>query len=194
MTGGWAVPVALTADQTDMIRRELGSRRLAVFRDAERQAAFLTRIEGALTYLRTREGQTADPHRSRDRIEDAARALDAALEALGKLDQPERAAIEHGEAGQIEAVTADMRALAAKAAQAAEAVKMPRGAHDPAPGGAARMLVRQMAEAWLFIFERKPSAKDGGAFPAVVNIVLGETGHAPIGRDALRTILKGAGF
>lgn len=191
---GWAEPVKLTDEQRDMIRRELSERRLAVFKDRDRQDAFLKRIEGALTYLRTREGARPDPHRSQERIGALQKALIEAEQALNLMEQPERAAIEHGRSGQLAAFAQDVAQVREQAESAADALKMPRGGHDPRPGGHARFLVHQMAEGWHRIFERRPSAKEDGAFFAVVNIALGQTDKTEIGKDALRTILKGAGF
>ncbi|MCA1777483.1 MAG: hypothetical protein LC676_18290 [Loktanella sp.] len=191
---GWAEPVTLTDEQREMIRVELAKRRLSVFRDAARQDAFLRRIERAMTYLRTREGVTPDPHRSQERITALHKALVDATKAIERMGQPERAVIEHGQAGQLAAFAQDVAQMQAQAERAADALAMPRGGHDPRPGGHVRLLVQQTAEGWQRAFERKPSAKPDGAFFAVVNIVLGQIGHPEIGKDALQTILKGAGF
>jgi hypothetical protein len=175
-----------------MVMAALSERRTAVFRDPDRQAAFLRRIDGALTYLQSRKNSPADPHRTQDRVAAVARAVDQLQAALGNLGQPERAAIEHGRQGQIDHIKGELDGLKAQTAVAFEALKMPRGAHDARPGGAVRLLVAQMAQAWVQIFERKPSPKPDGAFYAVVNIVLGQVELQEIGKDALTTILKGA--
>ena len=191
---GWADPVKLTDEQRDMIRVELAKRRLSVFRDEGRQNDFLRRIEGALAYLNTTGAGTPDPHRSRDRVEALQKALMDAASAMERMGQPERAAIEHGQAGQLNAFAQSVAQMQARAERAADALAMPRGGHDPRPGAQVRVMVQQMAEGWFFVFERKPSAKPDGAFFAVVNIVLGQIGQPEIGKDALQTILKGAGF
>ena len=193
MKSGWAKPVKLTDEQRDMICRELSGRRLAVFRGTDRQDAFLKRIEGAFSYLRTREGVRSDVHQSQDRIAALQKALVAAQQAIDRMGQPERAAIEHGHAGQLAAFAQDVARMRARAESAADDLAMPRGPQDR-DRDRARLLVQQMAEGWFFVFERKPSAKEDGAFFAVVNIVLGQVGESAIGKDALRAILKGAGF
>ncbi|MBC7164845.1 MAG: hypothetical protein H5U15_07580 [Roseovarius sp.] len=176
-----------------MIRRELSVRRYAVFKDRDRQDAFLTRIEGALTYLRTRESARPDPHRSQERIGALHKALVEAERALNLMEQPERAAIEHGRSGQLVAFGQDVAQMREQAESAADAFVMRRGPQDR-DRNPARLLVQQMAEGWFFVFERKPSAKDDGAFFKVANIVLGQIGEPEMKKDALRTILKGAGF
>jgi hypothetical protein len=190
---GWAERVTLTDEQRDMIRAELASRRLAVFKDRDRQDAFLKLIEGAVAYLRTREGARPDPHRSQDRIAALNKALVEAEKAIERMGQPERAAMEHGQAGQLAAFAQDVARMRAQAERAADALAMPRGPQDR-DRDPARLLVQQMAEGWFFAFERKPSAAADGAFYAVANAVLGQTGHAELGKDALRAILKGAVF
>jgi hypothetical protein len=177
-----------------MIRAALSERRLAVFRHADKQALFLRRIEGALTYLRTRADSPADPHRAQDRVAAVGRAIDQLQAALRSLGQPERAVIEHGRQGQIERAMVDLEGLQAQTGAAQNALAMPRGPHDAPPGGGVRLLVAQIADAWLQVFGRKPSPKPDGAFFAVVNIVLGQAGLPEIGKDALRTLLKGAGL
>lgn len=191
---GWAEPVKLTNEQRDMIRNELSDRRLAAFKDRDRQDAFLKRIEGALTYLHTREGSRPDPHRSQERIAALHKALVEAEKAIERMGQPERAAIEQGQTGQLAAFAQDVAQVREQAESAADALKMPRGGHDPRPGGHARFLVHHMAKGWHRIFERKPSAKEDGPFFTVVNIALRQTDKPEIRKDALRTILKGAGF
>lgn len=190
---GWAEPVKLTNEQRNTIRRELSERRLVAFRDRGRQDAFLARVEGSLTYLSTREGAQPDPHRSQDRIAALHKALVEAERALSIMEQPERAAIEHGQAGQIATFAQDVATVREKAKRAVDALTMPRGGQDR-ERASARLLVQQMAEGWFFVFERKPSAKEDGAFFAVANTVLSQIGRPGIGKDALRTILKGAVF
>jgi len=190
---GWVEPVTLTDEQHDMIRRELAERRPAVFRDRDRQDAFLERIEGALAYLQTREGHAPDPHRSQERITALHKALVEAERALNLMAQPERAAIEHGQTGQLAAFAKDVAKVKAQAERAADTIAMPRGPQDR-DRDPARLLVQQMAEVWFFVFERKPSAKEDGAFFAVANAVLGQAKKPEIGKDALRAILKGVGF
>jgi len=194
MMAGWVEPVTLTREQADMIRASLSERRLVVFREAEKQACFLRQIEGALTYLRSRRDSHPDAHRAQDRVAAVGRALEQLQSALGNLGQPERAAIEHGRHGQIARLKDELEGLQAQTAAAAEALTMPRGAHDARPGGNVRLLVSQMAHAWLRVFDRTPSPKPDGAFFAVVNIVLGQAGFPEIGKDALATVLKGAGL
>lgn len=193
MMSGWVEPVTLTKEQRRIVRSALMERRMAVFKDADRQAAFVKRIEGALTYLHNRGDNPPDPHRSQDRVAAVARALDQLQSALDNLGQPERAAIEHGRRGQIERMKGDLDGLRLQTANAANALKMPRGAHDARPGGTVRFLVMQMAYAWQQVFDRKPSPKPDGAFFAVINIVLEQAELPKIGKDALTTILKGAG-
>jgi hypothetical protein len=200
---GWAEPVTLTDEQRSAIREaieyiktedhKIVRRRLAVLRDRGRQDAFLKRIERALTYLRTLEGARPDPHQSQDRITALHKALVEAEKAIGRMGQPERAAIEHGQAGQLTAFAQEAARMRAKVERAADALAMPRGPQDR-DRDRARLLVQQMAEGWFFVFERKPSAKEDGAFYTVANAALGQTGHAEFGKDALRAILKGAGF
>ncbi len=190
---GWAEPVRLTDEKRDMIRNELSVRRLAAFKDRDRQDAFLKRIEAALTYLRARKGARPDPHQSQDRIAALQKALVAAQQAVDRMGQPERAAMEHGQAGQLTAFAQDVARMQAQAERAADALALPRGPQDR-DRDRARLLVQQMAEGWLFVFGRKPSANEDGAFFAVANIVLGQVGEPAIGKDALRAILKGAGF
>ena len=194
MMAGWVEPVTLTDAQAEMIRAALSERRLAVFRDADKQALFLRRVEGALTYLRSRDDSPADAPRAQDRVAAVGRAIDQLQAALGNLGQPERAAIEHGRRGQIERMMGDLAGLQVQTDAAQSALTMPRGPHDAPPGGAARVLVAQMADAWLQVFEKAPSPKDGGPFHQVVNITLGQAGLPEIGKDALRTLLKGAGL
>ena len=194
MMAGWVEPVTLTDAQAEMIRTALSERRLAVFRDASKQARFLRRVEGALTYLHSRDESPADAHRAQDRVAAVGRAIDQLQAALHSLGQPERAAIEHGRTGQIERMMGDLEGLQAQTNAAQGALTMPRGPHDAPPGGGVRMLVAQMAEAWLQVFERVPSPKPDGAFFTVANIVLGQAGFPEIGKDALRTLLKGAGL
>lgn len=188
---GWAEPVTLTDEQRDVIRRELSSRRLAVFKDADRQDALLKQIEGALTYLQTREGVKPDPHRAQDRVEALRKALVEAEKAMRDLGQPERAAIEHGRIGQLAAFAQDVVQVREQAESALDALKMPRSPHDPSPGGQARFLIHHIAVGWHRIFERAPSAKEDGPFFNVANIALGQTGRPEVGTDALRAILKG---
>lgn len=190
---GWAEAVTLTDEQRDMIRNDLSERRLAAFKDRGRQDAFLKRIEGTLTYLRTREGARPDLHQSQDRITALHKALVEAEKAIERMGQPERAAIEHGQAGQLKAFAQEVARMRAQAERAADALAMPRGPQDR-DRDPARLLVQQMAKGWFLVFERKPSAKEDGAFYTVANAVLGQTGHAELGKDALRAILKGAGF
>lgn len=194
MKAGWVESVTLTDAQAEMIRAALSERRLAVFRDADKQALFLRRVEGALTYLRSREESPADAHRAQDRVAAVGRAIDQLQAALRNLGQPERAAIEHSRRCQIERMMSDLTGLQAQTDAAQTALTVPRGPHDAPPGGAVRLLVAQMAYAWLQVFERVPSPKPDGAFFAVTNIVLGQAGLPEIGKDALRTLLKGAGL
>lgn len=191
---GWVEREYLTNEQRAMIRRELSDRRLAAFKDRDLQDAFLKRIESALTYLRTKEGVSPDPGRSQSRISALHKALIKAEHALHAMEQPERAAIEHGRNGQLVAFMQDVEQMREQAALAVEGLKMPRGAHDPGPGGQVRFMVHHLAEGWFYIFDRKPSAKEDGAFFAVVNIVLDQLGRPDIKRHALSTILKRAGF
>lgn len=190
---GWAEPVTLTDEQRDMIRNVLSERRLAVFRDRGRQDAFLKQIEGTLTYLRTQEGARPDPHLSQHRITALHKALVEAEKAIERLRQPERAAIEHGQVGQLTAFAQDVAQIRGQAERAAGALAMQRGPQDR-DRDPARLLVQQMASAWFSVFERKPSAKEDGAFYPVANAVLGQTGQVKLGRDALRAVLNRAGF
>ena len=190
--GGWVEPVKLGADRADMIRAELSRRRDRVFRDSARQEAFLCRVEGVLTYLAT-DRPASDPHGAQDRLADCGRALAQMQRAFGRLRRAEVGAVEHGTRGTVAALMAEVAAMEARLARAVEAVRMPPGAHDARPGGAVRVMVAQLADAWGRIFAKPASPDPGGAFFAVANIVLGQAGLPSIGKDALRTILKPAG-
>lgn len=189
---GWAEPAKMTAEQRAQIRAEFSQRRAAVFHDPAKQEAFLHAIEARLTYLNTKPCQDFDLCASQDRIERFAKALAAVQDAYAALGYSEQASLGVLSGGHpaVDRFLQDNAAMLQSAEAVAESLHMPRGAHNPSPGGEVRFLVAEMATAWRRLFGKRPSPEPDGAFSAVVSTVLIENDMPPIGKAALRSLLN----
>jgi hypothetical protein len=184
--GSWLEPMSLSAEQSAMIRAELSARRDPVFHDPERQTAFLARIERALTVLQNHE--PSNVFAVRDGIEAVQASAIRLQGALNRLNMEASDALSAALDPRLalSRLSRDLARLAEAAGNAARSARKPRGRYD----GNVQFLIWQMAEGWHSAFDRSASASPDGAFVAVANLVLGQTGFPEAGKDAFRAALN----
>ena len=189
--GGWTGPAfTFTAAQEREIRRAF----LRGFPEAER-TAFLRRMAGAMTKLASDKGEPAtDPRAACGRAEKLAKKLAEAASVIRKMTETERDVFDLAMSGDPLALT-DLAETLERAAtgfrKAADGLALGRGEKVAGPAAAAMFVAAQVAVAWREVFKREPSADPASTFTAVADAICDAASLPRLGKDAIRTAIKG---
>jgi len=181
---------AFTAEAAKEIRRAFRSR----FAEAEIDA-FLRHTAGALSKTAGDKGEpTTDPRAARDRAEKVAKLLAEAVSEIGKMTETERDVFDLATSADpltLDDLSAALETAATGFQRAADGLALGRGEKVAGPNAGALFVAAQAADAWRKSFNKQPSAGPDSPFTEVLAAILQAAEFEPLGKDAVRTAIKG---
>jgi hypothetical protein len=179
-----------TAEAAKEIRRAFPRR----FAEAEIDA-FLRRMAGALSKMASDlDARNTDPRAARDRAEKVAKLLAEAVSEIGKMTETERDVFDLATSADpvtLGDLSAALETAATGFQRAADGLALGRGEKVAGPNAGALYVAAQAADAWQKSFNKQPSAGPDSPFTAVLTAILQATELELLGKDAIRTAIKG---